>query len=80
MGLETAYCAETVAITYEEMGLLVTEKDSNWFDPGRSGAATRCRWRRVTGSATKSPFCHRHSVDGDLGELRPAGGLDGLAA
>lgn len=33
-GLETAYCAETVAITYEEMGLLQTEKNSNWFDPG----------------------------------------------
>ena len=33
-GLETAYCAETVAITYEEMGLLKTEKHSNWFDPG----------------------------------------------
>jgi len=35
VGLETAYCAETVAITYEEMGLLSTEKDPNWFDPGR---------------------------------------------
>ncbi|OBJ59375.1 guanylate cyclase [Mycobacterium sp. 1423905.2] len=35
MGLETAYCAETVAITYEEMGLLVTDKDANWFDPGK---------------------------------------------
>jgi hypothetical protein len=34
VGLETAYCAETVAITYEEMGLLTTEKYSNWFDPG----------------------------------------------
>jgi len=34
-GLETAYCAETVAITYEEMGLLRTEKNENWFDPGR---------------------------------------------
>jgi len=33
-GLETAYCAETVAITYEEMGLLSTDKSSNWFDPG----------------------------------------------
>lgn len=33
-GLETTYCAETVAITYEEMGLLTTEKYSNWFDPG----------------------------------------------
>jgi hypothetical protein len=35
VGLETAYCAETVAITYEEMGLMSTEKDPNWFDPGR---------------------------------------------
>ncbi|WP_155902407.1 guanylate cyclase [Mycolicibacterium sp. CBMA 226] len=33
-GLETAYCAETVAITYEEMGLLITEKRENYFDPG----------------------------------------------
>ena len=33
-GLETAYCAETVAITYEEMGLLKSEKHYNWFDPG----------------------------------------------
>ncbi len=33
-GLPTAYCAETVAITYEEMGLLTTEKHYNWFDPG----------------------------------------------
>ena len=34
VGLETAYCAETVAITYEEMGLLTTDKHYNWFDPG----------------------------------------------
>jgi len=33
--LATAYCAETVAITYEEMGLLLTDKDTNWFDPGK---------------------------------------------
>ena len=34
-GVQTAYCAETVAITYEEMGLLTTEKHYNWFDPGK---------------------------------------------
>ncbi|MGK2882145.1 MAG: guanylate cyclase [Mycobacterium sp.] len=34
VGLETAYCAETVAITYEEMGLLSSEKYENYFDPG----------------------------------------------
>lgn len=33
VGLETAYCAETVAITYEEMGLLSTEKYANCCDP-----------------------------------------------
>lgn len=35
VGLETAYCAETVAITYEQMGLLSTEKHFSWFDPGK---------------------------------------------
>ena len=35
MSLATAYCAETVAITYEDMGLLVTDKDTHWFDPGK---------------------------------------------
>jgi hypothetical protein len=34
-GFESAYCAETAAVTYEEMGLIETEKRSNWFDPGR---------------------------------------------
>ncbi|MDH6244672.1 guanylate cyclase [Mycobacterium sp. OTB74] len=33
-GLESAYCAETVAVTYEEMGLMSTEKRENYFDPG----------------------------------------------
>jgi hypothetical protein len=32
--LEATYCAETVAITYEDMGLLSTYKHTNWFDPG----------------------------------------------
>lgn len=33
--LETAYCAEVVAVTYEEMGLLTRRRDPNWYDPGR---------------------------------------------
>ncbi|MBV8862921.1 MAG: guanylate cyclase [Mycobacterium sp.] len=32
---ESAYCAETLAVTYEELGLIETEKGANWFDPGR---------------------------------------------
>jgi hypothetical protein len=33
--LETAYCAEVVAVTYEEMGLLPRGRHPNWYDPGR---------------------------------------------
>ncbi|MPZ85977.1 MAG: hypothetical protein GEV28_38645 [Actinophytocola sp.] len=33
--LETAYCAEVVAITYQAMGLLPATKRPNWYDPGR---------------------------------------------
>jgi hypothetical protein len=33
--LETAYCAEIVAISYEAMGLLAAGRPSNWYDPGR---------------------------------------------
>jgi hypothetical protein len=34
-GLETAYCAEAGAVTYEEMGLLVSQRSPSWYDPGR---------------------------------------------
>ena len=54
MGLETAYCAETVAITYEEMGLLATEKDSSWFDPGKFWSGDTLPLAPGTGSATRS--------------------------
>ncbi len=33
--LETAYCAEVVAVTYEEMGLLPRGRKPNWYAPGR---------------------------------------------
>ncbi|WP_305786913.1 hypothetical protein [Symbioplanes lichenis] len=33
--LETAYCAEVVAITYEDMGLLPRGRRHGWYDPGR---------------------------------------------
>ncbi|EFC79413.1 hypothetical protein [Parafrankia sp. EUN1f] len=34
-GLESAYCAEVVAVTYEAMGLLPPGRRPNWYDPGR---------------------------------------------
>ena len=33
-GLETAYCAEVVAVTYEAMGLLPRGRRPDWYDPG----------------------------------------------
>ena len=39
--LETAYCAEVVAITYEAMGLLPGGKRPNWYDAGRFWSGDR---------------------------------------
>jgi hypothetical protein len=33
--LETAFCAEIVAMTYQAMGLLPTDRSPSWYDPGR---------------------------------------------
>ena len=33
--LETAYCAEVLAVTYQAMGVLPGKRDPNWFDAGR---------------------------------------------
>ncbi len=34
-GWESAFCAQVVARTYEEMGLLHGRRDASWYDPGR---------------------------------------------
>ncbi|AEA26155.1 hypothetical protein GCM10023403_00310 [Pseudonocardia benzenivorans] len=39
--LVTAYCAEVVAVTYEEMGLLTADRRPNWYDPGRFWSGDR---------------------------------------
>jgi hypothetical protein len=33
--LESAYCAEVVAVTYQAMGLLPAGRRPSWYDPGR---------------------------------------------
>lgn len=38
-----AYCAEVVALTYEEMGLLPEEFPANWYDPGKFWSGDRLR-------------------------------------
>ena len=57
--LETIYCAELVATTYQHMGLLPKRRPASWYDPGpllerrpdRDGAAVRARRRGRGGSA-----------------------------
>jgi hypothetical protein len=40
--LETAYCAEVVALTYESMGLLAAgARPASWYDPGRFWSGDR---------------------------------------
>jgi hypothetical protein len=33
--LETVYCAELVATTFQHMGLLPSRRPASWYDPGR---------------------------------------------
>ncbi len=33
-GLETAYCAQVLAVTYQAMGLLPGDRHPGWYDPG----------------------------------------------
>lgn len=42
-GLETAYCAEVVAITYEAMGLLPDNREPSWYDAGRFWSGDQLR-------------------------------------
>ena len=39
--LETIYCAELVATTYQHMGLLPAERPASWYDPGRFWSGDR---------------------------------------
>ncbi len=39
--LETVYCAELVATTYQHMGLLPDRRPASWYDPGRFWSGDR---------------------------------------
>jgi hypothetical protein len=47
--LESAYCAEVVALTYDGMGLLDGSHRASWYDPGRFWSGDRLT---LTGGAT----------------------------
>jgi hypothetical protein len=39
--LETIYCAELVATTYQHMGVLPSRRPASWYDPGRFWSGDR---------------------------------------
>jgi hypothetical protein len=39
--LSTVYCAELVAVTYQQMGLLPDKRPASWYDPGRFWSGDR---------------------------------------
>ena len=39
--LETVYCAEIVALTYQAIGLLPSRRPASWYDPGRFWSGDR---------------------------------------
>ena len=41
--LETVYCAELVATTYQHMGLLPRRRPASWYDPGRFWSGDRIK-------------------------------------
>jgi len=58
--LETAYCAEVLAVTYQAMGLLPGRHDPNWFDAGRF-------W-----SGDNLGLCAGYRLSGEIGVQIPA--------
>jgi hypothetical protein len=44
--LETIYCAEVLAVTYEAMGLLPAGRSPSWYDPGRFWSGDSLRLQR----------------------------------
>ncbi len=41
VSVETIYCAELVATTYQDMGLLPSQRPASWYDPGRFWSGDR---------------------------------------
>lgn len=52
--LETIYCAELVATTYQHMGLLPSRRPASWYDPGRFWSGDRIE--------LVAPFALAHEV------------------
>jgi hypothetical protein len=64
--LETAYCAEVLAVTYQAMGLLAGRRRPNWYDAGRFWSGDDLR------------LTDGFSLGGEIAVQIPAGALRAL--
>jgi hypothetical protein len=60
--LDTAYCAEVLAVTFQEMGLLPSGRRPNWYDAGRFWSGDDLR------------LSQGFSLGGEIAVRLPAGG------
>jgi hypothetical protein len=58
--VESAYCAEVVAVTYEDMGLLPQRRRPSWYDPGRFWSGDGLR------------LCDGYALGGEIAVALPA--------
>jgi hypothetical protein len=58
--VESAYCAEVVAVTYEDMGLLPQRRRPSWYDPGRFWSGDDLR------------LCDGYALGGEIAVALPA--------
>ena len=61
--VESTYCAEVVAGTYQAMGLLAGDRPTNYYDPASSGPATPCSWSAALAWAPRSVSTYPHLSD-----------------
>jgi hypothetical protein len=68
--LETAYCAEVLAVTYQAMGLLPGRRRPNWYDAGRFWSGDHLAL--TAGFTLGGEVAVRIPSDGSAGPARPA--------
>jgi hypothetical protein len=71
--LESAYCAEVLAVTYQAMGLLDSRHQTSWYDPGRfwSGDDLQLANGHRLGGEIPVAVCREATVAGGQNKRRP---------
>ena len=79
-GLETAYCAEILATTYQAMGLLPSSHRPNWYDAGRFWSGDDLRLQAGFSLGGEIPVAVPASEPGAAQPPAPPAGPRGSAA